>query len=150
MRTLPGLAAGYVAEDNPFGLPHRTMDAEGTLLWDPAMEWTGGGLVACAGLGGAKPAWEQPPPPPSEAPIVAEGALTRVELDNGLELMLLEDDRLPLVRVGLTFKRGAAVEALEQAGLAQLTSELLAPYDACLNALSPWYSHQTGGKTPSR
>ena len=46
MRTLPGLAAGYVAEDNPFGLPHRTMDAEGTLLWDPAMEWTGGGLVS--------------------------------------------------------------------------------------------------------
>lgn len=45
-RTLAGLAAGYVAEDNPFGLPHRTMDAQGTLLWDPAMEWTGGGLVS--------------------------------------------------------------------------------------------------------
>lgn len=45
-RTLPGLAAGYVAEDNPFGLPPRTMDLEGTLLWDPAMEWTGGGLVS--------------------------------------------------------------------------------------------------------
>lgn len=46
LRTLPGLAAGYVAEDNPFGLPPRTMDADGTLLWDPAMEWTGGGLVS--------------------------------------------------------------------------------------------------------
>lgn len=44
--TLPGLAAGYVGEDNPFGLPQRTMDDAGRLLWDPAMEWTGGGLVS--------------------------------------------------------------------------------------------------------
>ena len=43
---LPGLAAGYVGEDNPFGLPQRTMDDAGRLLWDPAMEWTGGGLVS--------------------------------------------------------------------------------------------------------
>ena len=43
---LPGLAVGYVAADNPFGLPPRTMDTEGNLLWDPAMEWTGGGLVS--------------------------------------------------------------------------------------------------------
>lgn len=35
---LPGLAAGYVGEDNPFGLPQRTMDDAGRLLWDPAME----------------------------------------------------------------------------------------------------------------
>jgi len=47
-RMIPGLAAGYVDEDNPFGLPARTMDAEGRLLWDPAMEWTGGGLVSTA------------------------------------------------------------------------------------------------------
>jgi D-alanyl-D-alanine carboxypeptidase len=44
--TLPGLAAGYVGADNPFGLPQRTMDQAGRLLWDPAMEWTGGGLVS--------------------------------------------------------------------------------------------------------
>ena len=46
MRALPGLAAGYVGADNPFGLPPRTMDDAGRLLWDPAMEWTGGGLVS--------------------------------------------------------------------------------------------------------
>ncbi len=40
---LPGLAAGYVGADNPFGLPPRTMDDAGRLLWDPAMEWTGAG-----------------------------------------------------------------------------------------------------------
>ncbi|WP_343081389.1 serine hydrolase domain-containing protein [Ostreiculturibacter nitratireducens] len=43
---LPGLAAGYVGENNPFGLPQRTMDDAGRLLWDPAMEWTGGGLAS--------------------------------------------------------------------------------------------------------
>ena len=84
-------------------------------------------LVAfgCGSLGGSKPAWEEPPPPAKAAPIVAEGALTRVELDNGLELMLLEDDRLPLVSVGLTFKRGAAIESQDEAGLARFTAELM-------------------------
>lgn len=43
---LPGLAVGYVAEDNPFGLPPRTMDEAGTLVWDPGMEWTGGGFAS--------------------------------------------------------------------------------------------------------
>lgn len=46
--TLPGLAAGYVGEDNRFGLPPRTMDDAGRLLWDPAMEWAGGGLVSAS------------------------------------------------------------------------------------------------------
>jgi len=44
--TLPGLAVGYVGEDNPFGLPLRTMDDAGRILWDPAMEWTGAGFVS--------------------------------------------------------------------------------------------------------
>ncbi|WP_457773466.1 serine hydrolase [Phycobium rhodophyticola] len=39
--TLLGLAVGYVAEDNPFGLPARTMDESGTLLWGP--RWSGQG-----------------------------------------------------------------------------------------------------------
>lgn len=43
---LPGLAVGYTISDNPFGLPPRTADAEGRLLWDPAVEWSGGGLAS--------------------------------------------------------------------------------------------------------
>jgi D-alanyl-D-alanine carboxypeptidase len=43
---LPGLAVGYVASDNPFGLPARTADAEGRLLWNPAVESAGGGLAS--------------------------------------------------------------------------------------------------------
>ena len=43
---LPGLAIGYVALDNPFGLPARTADAEGRLLWNPAVESAGGGFAS--------------------------------------------------------------------------------------------------------
>jgi D-alanyl-D-alanine carboxypeptidase len=43
---LPGLAVGYVAPDNPFGLPARTAYAEGRLLWNPAVEAAGGGFAS--------------------------------------------------------------------------------------------------------
>jgi D-alanyl-D-alanine carboxypeptidase len=45
-RNLPGLAVGYTVPGNPFGLPARTAEADGRLLWDPAVEWTGGGLAS--------------------------------------------------------------------------------------------------------
>jgi len=45
-RALPGLAVGYVAPDNPFGLPARTADAAGRLLWNPAVESAGGGFAS--------------------------------------------------------------------------------------------------------
>lgn len=43
---IPGLAIGYTIPDNPFGLPERTADAHGRLLWNPGVEWTGGGFVS--------------------------------------------------------------------------------------------------------
>ena len=43
---LPDLAVGYTIPDNPFDLPIRTADADGRLVWDPAVEWTGGGLAS--------------------------------------------------------------------------------------------------------
>ena len=43
---LPGLAVGYTAPDNVFALPVRTADDDGRLLWDPGVEWTGGGLAS--------------------------------------------------------------------------------------------------------
>ena len=44
--TVEGIAVGYTSEANPFGLPPRTMDDEGRLAWNPAIEWTGGGFVS--------------------------------------------------------------------------------------------------------
>jgi D-alanyl-D-alanine carboxypeptidase len=45
-RALPGLAVGYTVPGNPFGRPTRTADAAGRLVWDPGVEWTGGGLAS--------------------------------------------------------------------------------------------------------
>jgi D-alanyl-D-alanine carboxypeptidase len=46
---LPELAVGYVGSDNTFGLPRRTADVHGRLLWNPAVEAAGGGFASTAG-----------------------------------------------------------------------------------------------------
>jgi D-alanyl-D-alanine carboxypeptidase len=43
---LPGLAVGYVDSDNPFDLATRTADAQGQLVWNPAVESAGGGFAS--------------------------------------------------------------------------------------------------------
>jgi D-alanyl-D-alanine carboxypeptidase len=43
---LPGLAAGYLPAENPFGLPPRTTVAPGVMAWDPGVEWAGGGFAS--------------------------------------------------------------------------------------------------------
>lgn len=48
-RDLPALANGYLEADNPFGMPPRTLQADGRLNHNPILEWTGGGLVTRAG-----------------------------------------------------------------------------------------------------
>ncbi len=45
-RELPNLATGYMSPENQFGLPERTASTDGLMLWNPAIEWTGGGLVS--------------------------------------------------------------------------------------------------------
>jgi D-alanyl-D-alanine carboxypeptidase len=45
-RDIPGLASGNLSADNPFGLPTRTLEADGCLNHNPALEWTGGGLAS--------------------------------------------------------------------------------------------------------
>jgi D-alanyl-D-alanine carboxypeptidase len=44
-RDLPDLAAGYSPPINPLGLPAKSME-RGRLAWNPALEWTGGGLAS--------------------------------------------------------------------------------------------------------
>ena len=43
---LPGLAAGYMAADNAFGMPSKTTIRPGVMAWHPGIEWTGGGFVS--------------------------------------------------------------------------------------------------------
>src|SRR6056297_496596 len=42
---LPGLAAGYAAE-NSLGFPVKTTTPGGRMVWHPGIEWTGGGLIS--------------------------------------------------------------------------------------------------------
>jgi zinc protease len=86
-------------------------------------------LGAALGLGCAmfapKPSWELPPPPAADRPVTREGALTRVQLPNGLLVLVHEDRRLPRVSITLTVPRGAAVEAPGDAGAVSFMAELL-------------------------
>lgn len=45
-RDLAGLVPGYLAADNPFGLPAKTLAEDGLLVFHPALEWTAGGFVS--------------------------------------------------------------------------------------------------------
>jgi predicted Zn-dependent peptidase len=84
--------------------------------------------LACLAPGCAlwrRPAWELPPPPAVDAPVVQPGALHRAELDNGLDVLVLEDHRLPRVSLGVTLRRGEAMLPWDRAGLASFTSELM-------------------------
>ncbi|HSJ96687.1 MAG TPA: hypothetical protein VLC53_06435, partial [Myxococcota bacterium] len=50
-----------------------------------ALSLTGCGVLT------RKPAWELPPPPVAEGPVVPQERLHRSTLENGLELVVLED-----------------------------------------------------------
>ncbi len=43
---LHGLATGYISPDNAFDLPSKSTLRPGVMCWNPAIEWTGGGLVS--------------------------------------------------------------------------------------------------------
>jgi predicted Zn-dependent peptidase len=81
-------------------------------------------LLACA-LPFTRPAWERPPPPARDAPLLQPGSLHRVELANGLRVLVLEDRRLPRVVLGLDVRRGEAMVDPDAAGLAPFTAELM-------------------------
>ncbi len=45
-RDLAGLVPGYLAADNPFGLPATTLTEDRLLVFHPGLEWTAGGYVS--------------------------------------------------------------------------------------------------------
>jgi len=45
-RDLAGLVPGYLAADNPFGLPPKTLTEDRLLVYHPGLEWTAGGFVS--------------------------------------------------------------------------------------------------------
>ncbi len=81
--------------------------------------------VGCGSLVGPKPAWELPAPLPEDRAVVDPAAITRLDLDNGLRVLIHEDHRLPRVAMSLTVRRGAAVESPDEAGAVAFMAELL-------------------------
>ncbi len=80
--------------------------------------------AGCSGLG-AKPAWEQLPPPIVEGPVVPQERLHRATLENGVAVLILEDHALPRIALGVVTRRGADSESLAQAGLAAMTLDVM-------------------------
>ncbi len=84
-----------------------------------------GSLLLATSCARPRFAWELPVPPVRETPIVAEGALIRRTLANGLRVLLLEDHSRPMVSVGLTVRRGKAIEEPGKEGVAVLCGEVM-------------------------
>ncbi len=60
-----------------------------------------------------------------DRPVVDPERLQRFELSNGLEVILLEDHRLPKIALGISTRRGAAIEALDEAGVGRLMADVM-------------------------
>ena len=82
-------------------------------------------VAAACVPGSRRPAWEEPPPPAQDAPVVQAGQLHRSDLSNELRVLVLEDHRLPLVVLNLTVRRGAGMVDPSRAGLVPFTGELM-------------------------
>jgi predicted Zn-dependent peptidase len=81
-------------------------------------------VLACASPF-ARPAWENPPAPARDAPVMQPGSLQRAEFANGLRVLVLEDRRLPSVVLSLDVRRGEAMVDPDAAGLVPFTAELM-------------------------
>lgn len=61
-----------------------------------------------------------PPPRPFKLPTI-----TSYKLDNGLQVQLIEDHRVPFLTVALGIKAGSAYESKDKLGLAEMTADML-------------------------
>lgn len=61
-----------------------------------------------------------PPPRPFKLPTI-----TSYKLDNGLQVQLIEDHRVPFLTVALGIKAGSALEPKDKLGLAEMTADML-------------------------
>lgn len=84
---------------------------------------TGGGSSSSGKSGAIAQTWqdiEVPPLPDQEVPTPR-----RIELDNGMVVILLEDHELPLVEATALIRTGTRLETADKAGLPELTGTVL-------------------------
>jgi zinc protease len=84
---------------------------------------------------------------------VGSGPVTKTRLDNGLEVILAPDSRLPLVSVSVVYHSGSASEPATRTGLAHLFEHLMfqgsshVPDEAHFRLLAEAGSSDTNGET---
>jgi zinc protease len=64
-------------------------------------------------------------PKPTAEPVFMPPQVQKDKLSNGLEVLVVEEHKLPLVQVSLVVKSGWSADSKERPGAASLTSELL-------------------------
>ncbi len=74
-------------------------------------------------------------PAAAPEPSFAPPSIQKARLSNGMELLLVEDHKLPLVQVNLVVKSGWASDPSNRPGAASLTAELLDEGTKSMNAL---------------
>lgn len=79
--------------------------------------------------------WRALPPPPLPAPARPLPAVRRLELDNGLPILLVRAHELPVVATGLFTRAGSAADPPGRAGLAAFTTAMLTEGTATHDAL---------------
>jgi zinc protease len=75
-------------------------------------------------------AFAQPPdrstaPAPGAAPVLTLPAVQQARLSNGLDVRLVEMHEVPVVRIALVFRNGAAADPSGKPGVASLTAAML-------------------------
>ncbi len=80
--------------------------------------------------------WRQARPPAGAAPELALPATQRVELKNGLDVLVVEDHSLPVVTARVVVRAGAAQDGAKDPGLAALAWDLLDEGAGALNQLA--------------
>ncbi len=82
----------------------------------------------------------QPPdrstaPVPGPTPVLTLPAVERARLSNGLDVRVVEMHEVPVVRIALVFRNGAAADPLGKPGVASLTAAMLDEGAGKLSAL---------------
>ncbi|MBS1954013.1 MAG: insulinase family protein [Cyanobacteria bacterium SZAS-4] len=67
---------------------------------------------------------KNPPTAPAPRPFKLP-TITSYKLDNGLQVQLIEDHRVPFLTVALGIKAGSALESRDKLGLAEMTADML-------------------------
>ena len=82
-------------------------------------------VVLLPALASAQPPDRSKAPSPGPAPLLTLPTVQRARLSNGLELRLVEMHEVPVMRIALVFRNGAAADPSGKPGIASFTAAML-------------------------